>query len=81
MTTYTVKSGDTLSGIAKHFGVTVEALVVSNGIRNKNLIFVGQVLRIPASNNKNYEALGKAVAECVAEIQNLPSFKKVMELV
>ena len=76
---YTVKSGDTLSGIANKFGTTVEALVASNGIKNKNRIYVGQVLRIPEKNN--HEALGKAVAECLRDVQNLPSFKKVMELV
>ncbi len=45
--TYTVKSGDTLSKIAKQFGVTVNALVQANNIANPNLIRPGQVLKIP----------------------------------
>lgn len=45
-TTYTVKSGDTLSGIAAKFGTSVDALVKKNGIKNKNLIYAGQVLKI-----------------------------------
>ncbi|BCZ45865.1 hypothetical protein psyc5s11_19320 [Clostridium gelidum] len=45
-TTYTVKSGDTLSGIAAKFGVTVAQLQAWNGITNPNLIKVGQVLRV-----------------------------------
>jgi LysM repeat protein len=45
--TYTVKSGDTLSKIAKQFGVTVDALVKANNIANPNLIKLGQVLKIP----------------------------------
>lgn len=47
--TYTVKSGDTLSGIAVRFGTTAYALATLNGISNQNLIRVGQVLKLPAS--------------------------------
>lgn len=43
---YTVKSGDTLSGIAQKFGVTVDNLVAWNNIENKNVINVGQVLTV-----------------------------------
>ena len=45
--TYTVKSGDTLSGIASKYGTTVNAIASANGISNPNLIYVGQVLTIP----------------------------------
>lgn len=44
--TYTVKSGDTLSAIARRYGTTVAAIVAENNISNPNLIYVGQVLRI-----------------------------------
>lgn len=44
--TYTVRSGDTLSGIAARYGTTAAALASLNGIANPNLIYVGQVLRI-----------------------------------
>ncbi|KAH0795471.1 LysM peptidoglycan-binding domain-containing protein [Histomonas meleagridis] len=47
--TYTVKSGDTLSGIAKKFGVTVSQLCSWNGIKDANKIYVGQVLKVSAS--------------------------------
>ena len=42
--TYTVHSGDTLSGIARRLGVSVSYLVSKNGINNANLIFVGETL-------------------------------------
>lgn len=45
--TYTVKAGDTLSKIAKANGTTVDTLVALNGIKNKNLINVGQVIKLP----------------------------------
>ena len=43
---YTVKSGDTLSAIAKEKNTTVDEIAKKNKIRNVNLITVGQVLEI-----------------------------------
>lgn len=43
---YTVQRGDTLSGIARRYGVTVQYLVNLNGIRNPNLIYPGQLIKI-----------------------------------
>lgn len=42
--TYIVRYGDTLSGIAAKLGTSVYNLQSKNGIRNANLIFVGQTL-------------------------------------
>ena len=44
--TYTVKRGDTLSQIAAKYGTTVKAIAAENGIKNVNLIYVGQKLKI-----------------------------------
>ncbi|ESU71115.1 peptidase [Geobacillus thermopakistaniensis] len=44
--TYTIQKGDTLSKIAKKYNTTVDALQKLNGIRNPNLIRVGQKLRV-----------------------------------
>ena len=44
--TYSVKRGDTLSAIAKKYGTTVKAIAAENGIKNVNLIYVGQKLKI-----------------------------------
>ena len=43
---YTVKSGDTLSAIAKEKNTTVDEIAKKNKISNVNLITVGQVLEI-----------------------------------
>lgn len=75
--TYTVKKGDTLSTIAKRFGSTVEALVASNGIKNKNVIHVGQVIQIPT---KDYAAIGKKVEEVMEDISTLPSYKELLKM-
>lgn len=47
--TYTVRSGDTLSSIAAKFGTNYQTLASLNGISNPNLIYVGQVLRVNGS--------------------------------
>ena len=44
--TYTVRAGDTLSGIAARYGTTYQALAAKNGISNPDLIYPGQVLKI-----------------------------------
>lgn len=43
---YTVKSGDTLSGIASKYGTTYQKLASMNGISNPNKIYVGQKIRV-----------------------------------
>ena len=44
--TYTVKKGDTLSGLAKRYGVTIDQIKANNNIKGNN-IMLGQKLRIP----------------------------------
>lgn len=44
--TYTVQSGDTLSGIAAKYGTTWQTLAAKNGLANPNLIYPGQLLTI-----------------------------------
>lgn len=45
--TYVVQRGDTLGRIAQAAGVSVQVLAQGNCIANPNIIFVGQVLRVP----------------------------------
>ena len=44
--TVTVKSGDTLSAIAKKYGTTYQKIASDNGIANPNKIYPGQKLVI-----------------------------------
>lgn len=88
--TYTVKRGDTLSAIARKYGTTVEALVASNGIKNKNLIYAGQVLTIPTTQvnkpeNKpvtqpTNDLVYNALVTCLDAIEDLPEFKQLEAL-
>ena len=51
---YTVKSGDTLSEIARDYGTTVNSIVLLNpNISNPNLIYPGQQLTIRTNSSNN----------------------------
>jgi hypothetical protein len=47
--TYTVKGSDTLTGIAKSLGRTVEQMACFNNLKNVNSLSIGQVLKVPAA--------------------------------
>lgn len=46
--TYTVKSGDTLVGLAATFRTTPRALAVKNGISDARRLWVGRTIQVPA---------------------------------
>lgn len=48
---YIVKRGDTLWAIARKYGVSIEEIVNENQIQNPNLIYPGQILKIPTIQN------------------------------
>ncbi|MFP3853863.1 MAG: LysM peptidoglycan-binding domain-containing protein, partial [Anaerolineales bacterium] len=44
---YIVEAGDTMSGIARTFGTSVDALMQANGLTNANQLQPGQELVVP----------------------------------
>jgi lipoprotein-anchoring transpeptidase ErfK/SrfK len=44
---YTIQEGDTLNGIARAYGLTVEELIEANDITDPDLLYVGWTLAIP----------------------------------
>ena len=46
---YTIKSGDTVSSIAARFGVTTQAVLDANGLTPSSIIYAGKTLTIPAA--------------------------------
>lgn len=50
---YTVKKGDKLSKIGALYGYTADELAAYNGIENPNLIYPGQVIKIPPKEEKS----------------------------
>lgn len=53
-TTYVVKSGDTLSGIATEYGTTYQALANLNHISYPYTIYPNQVLKVNGTSSKTY---------------------------
>lgn len=64
MSTYTIKYGDTLSGIAAKYNVKggYQALASFNNISNPNKIFAGQRLNIPGSSSSKSETTGNVTS-------------------
>jgi len=46
-TSYKIEQGDTISGIAKRFGLNQDTLLSFNNIKNSRIIQIGQYLKIP----------------------------------
>jgi len=59
--THTVRSGDTLSAIARNNGTTVAEIQRVNNIPNANLIRIGQVLQIPEASSTPPPSLVSAI--------------------
>jgi murein DD-endopeptidase MepM/ murein hydrolase activator NlpD len=55
MTTYTVRSGDSLASIAKRLGLNVDTIISANGISSSNSVRSGTELRIPNINGLIYK--------------------------
>lgn len=52
---YTVKRGDTLYKIAAMYGITINDIVVANGLENPDKIIIGQNLLIPINRDNEYK--------------------------
>ncbi len=52
---YTVRRGDTLSGVALRFGTSIRSLKAYNSIGRRNRIYIGQVLQLPKGKGRSQE--------------------------
>jgi membrane-bound lytic murein transglycosylase D len=66
-----VRSGDTLSGIAKRYRVTVSTLTRLNSIRPTSILRIGQRLTISAANSSSASAGGGGTVITSADGQQL----------
>lgn len=85
-TTYTVKSGDTLDGIGKHFGVAPASIAQLNGLDNPNRIAPGMSLKIPPNPNapvsytvKPGDTLGSIAAAHDTSVAALTEHNKIAD--
>lgn len=65
-TSHTVRAGETLSSIAARFGTSIDAIARANKIRNANVIFAGQHIRIPSGSGGGGSAAVAASADLPA---------------
>ena len=84
MTTYTVKSGDTLWSIAKKTlgdGNRYKEIQKVNGLKD-TVIYPNTVLKIPNStlSEGSSEEIGRALKRALTDVDNLESVKKLYSL-
>ena len=67
---YVVKRGDNLTNIAKSYNTTVTELVRLNNIKNKNLIYVGQIIKLPGLTTyfNKYTGNSKSIVEALKSL-------------
>jgi lipoprotein-anchoring transpeptidase ErfK/SrfK len=65
--TYTVVAGDTLAQISARHGLSTADLAVANELSDPNLLYVGQVLKLPAP-GRTHELDGDTVPEASSEL-------------
>lgn len=81
MSTYKIKSGDTLSGIAQKYNTSVSTLMGLNPyIKNANLIYTGNTLKLPGQTN-TVKTTGTTVAtQPTQTTQNQPTLLNLIAL-
>lgn len=60
--TYAVQAGETLSEIAKQYGISLTRLMLYNGLRDADAVYEGQLLRIPPPEDETDAATPSATA-------------------
>lgn len=94
---YSIQKGDTLKKIANLYGVSVSQIMACNvaKIKDPDKIKEGWEINIPVPTGSegsdsqgsesletiNYYAIGKQVMNCLKDIKNLESYKKLMEVI
>jgi N-acetylmuramoyl-L-alanine amidase len=64
--TYTIKTGDTITSIAAKFGLTVDIVLKANGLTRTSIIFAGRTLMIPGGSVTSQD--GTKVTPLTAEM-------------
>lgn len=78
-TTYVVKEGDTLAKIGEAYGVSYTVIAEENGIKNVNLIIVGQKLIIPSKETDVAPAIsGKSTIPTTSSAPPTPVSTKIV---
>lgn len=77
MAIYKIQQGDTLSGIAKKYGTTVDAIAAANGISNVNKIYAGNNLNIPGAGGTSTPSAGTTqVSSGFTSMSSAPTYSE-----
>src|SRR5690625_547080 len=73
------RSGDSLSKIAADHNTTIDQLISLNGIKNKNLIYPGQVLQLKKGSSGSY-TIKKGDTLSQIAVNNKTTVKKLIDI-
>jgi LysM repeat protein len=62
---YTVRWGDTLSGIAARYGTTIDSLAAMNGLNPSGILLAGITIRVPAGGSSAWSSGGWSVQSSI----------------
>lgn len=79
---YTVQPGDSLSFIARDYGVSIESIMWANGLRNSNSIREGNILKIPPVSGvihtvKNGDTVSTIAKKYGADSENIIAYNSL----
>ena len=69
---YTVRSGDSVEGISKRFGLSLDAVIASNDLRNVRRLQAGTSIRIPNMDGIPYKVKSGDSYSSIAEAFGVP---------
>ena len=69
---YTVRSGDSVEGISKRFGLSLDAVIASNDLRNVRRLLAGSTIRIPNMDGIPYKVKNGDSYSRIAESFGMP---------
>jgi murein DD-endopeptidase MepM/ murein hydrolase activator NlpD len=73
MKSYKIQKGDTLTGLSKKFGISIDQLARLNNIADPDKIYIGDEIRYPEINT----VLRKKVPELKQQMQQMPNMRDI----
>ena len=70
--TYKVRSGDSVEAISRRFGLSLDAIIASNDLRNVRRLMAGQTIRIPNMDGIPYKVKNGDTYSKIAESFGVP---------
>jgi len=69
---YTVRSGDTVEGLSRRFGISLDAVIASNNLRNVRSLRAGERIRLPNMDGIPYTVKSGDSYSGIASSQGVP---------